>query len=187
MAFRNKQVGGIDLSRDAGLREAWAAHASELFGYACRSLSDRAAAEEAVQETFLRAWRASSSYDPSRPLRPWLFAILRHVVVDEARARVRRASPRQDRPGSGSSSAGDDAQERESSELEHLLDEWVVQEALQRISDEQRTVLLRTYYGGERYADVARDLDIPEATARTRAFYGLRALRLALQDLGWER
>ena len=82
MSSREGEAAGLDLSRDAGIRAAWEAHADELFGYACRSLSDRAAAEEAVQETFLRAWRAASSYDRSRPLRPWLFSILRHVVVD---------------------------------------------------------------------------------------------------------
>ncbi len=72
-------------------------------------------------------------------------------------------------------------------EVERLLDEWVVHEALLRLSADQRTVLLRTFYGGERYSDVASDLHIPEATARTRAFYGLRALRATLVELGWER
>lgn len=176
MASWDGEAGGLDLSRDAGLRAAWSAHADELLAYASRSLLDRAAAEEAVQETFLRAWRAAGTYDRSRPLRPWLFTILRHVVVDEARARAHRAvpSPRQD--------DGEDG-----SEVERLLDEWVVHEALQRITADQRTVLLRTFYGGERYGDVARDLHIPETTARTRAFYGLRALRARLEELGWER
>ena len=176
MASRDGEAVGLDLSRDAGLRAAWAAHADELLAYACRTLADRAAAEEAVQETFLRAWRSARTYDPSRPLRPWLFAILRHVVVDEARARAHRAvpSPRQ-------------VAEPERGQAEQLLDEWVLHEALQRISAEQRTVLLRTFYGGERYSDVAQDLRIPETTARTRAFYGLRALRARLEELGWER
>ena len=176
MAPSDGEAGGLDLSRDDGLRAAWQAHADEMLGYACRSLSDRAAAEEAVQETFLRAWRSAGAYDRSRPLRPWLFSILRHVVVDEARARAHRAVP-SPRP----------VAEPEASEAERLLDEWVVHEALQRISAEQRTVLLRTFYGGERYGDVAQDLHIPEATARTRAFYGLRALRARLEELGWER
>jgi RNA polymerase sigma-70 factor (ECF subfamily) len=176
VASRDGQAGSLDLSRDAGLRAAWHAHADELMGYACRSLADRAAAEEAVQETFLRAWRSAGSYDPSRPLRPWLFAILRHVVVDEARARTRRAVPSAERVA-----------DQEALEAERLLDEWVVHEALLRIPAEQRTILLRTFYGGERYTDVARDLGIPEGTARTRAFYGLRALRTRLEELGWER
>ena len=176
MASWDGPPGGLDLSRDAGLRAAWHAHADELMAYACRSLADRAAAEEAVQETFLRAWRSAGAYDRSRPLRPWLFAILRHVVVDEARARTHRPVP-----------STEQLAELETQEAERLLDEWVVHEALQRISPEQRTVLLRTFYGGERYGDVAQDLHIPEATARTRAFYGLRALRARLEELGWER
>lgn len=176
MASWDGPAAGLDLSRDAGLRAAWQAHADELLAYASRALADRAAAEEAVQETFLRAWRAAGTYDRSRPLRPWLYAILRRVVVDEARSRERRAvpSPRQ-------------VAEPEEASAERLLDEWVLHEALQRISDDQRTVLLRTFYGGERYGDVAQDLQIPETTARTRAFYGLRALRARLEELGWER
>ncbi len=176
MASLDGAAVGLDLSRDEGLRAAWSAYADELLAYAWRRLEDRAAAEEAVQETFLRAWRAAATYDRDRPLRPWLFAILRHVVVDEARARVRRAvpSPRQ-------------TAEPAPSPAEQLLDEWVLHEALQRISADQRTVLLRTFYGGERYSDVAQELHIPETTARTRAFYGLRALRARLEELGWER
>ena len=87
----------------------------------------------------------------------------------------------------GALTLGTVARPSEASEAERLLDGWVVHEALQRISAEQRTVLLRTFYGGERYGDVAQDLHIPEATARTRAFYGLRALRARLEELGWER
>ncbi|MDQ1669953.1 MAG: polymerase sigma-70 factor, subfamily, partial [Actinomycetota bacterium] len=68
-------------------------HADELYGYARRALGDSGAAEEVLQETFLRAWRAADRYDASRPLRPWLFAILRNVVVDEARSRVQRPVP----------------------------------------------------------------------------------------------
>jgi RNA polymerase sigma-70 factor (ECF subfamily) len=85
---------GTDLSCHPGLRRAWSAHADELFGYACRALGDSGAAEEALQETFLRAWRSADRDDQSRPPRPWLFAILRNVVVDEARSRGLRPVPR---------------------------------------------------------------------------------------------
>ncbi len=47
-------------------------------------------------------------------------------------------------------------------------------------------VLVETYYRGRPYAEVASDLGVPEGTARSRAFYGLRALRLALEEMGWE-
>jgi RNA polymerase sigma-70 factor, ECF subfamily len=165
-----------DLSSERGLRHAWTAHADELYGYARKALGDSAAAEEAVQETFVRAWRAADSYDPERPLRPWLFAILRNVVIDEARSRGRRPLPTQEPP--------------EIVDLtdhwERAVDGWLVEEALRRIRPEHRIVLVETFYRGRGYGDVARQLGIPEGTARSRAFYGLRALRLALEEMGWE-
>ena len=152
----------------------WHSHADEMYGYALRSLGDRAAADDAVQEAFVRAWRAAGSYDTSRPLRAWLFAILRNVVVDEARARSRRPEPT-DTP----------VEPADLERMDHLVDEWVVHEALRRIRTDQRVVLVETFYRRRPYADVARELGIPEATARTRAYYGLRALRLALEEMGW--
>ena len=52
------------LSGERDVREAYAAHAGELYGFAVRSLGDAGLAEEAVQETFLRAWRAGERFDP---------------------------------------------------------------------------------------------------------------------------
>src|SRR3954468_7844147 len=79
------------LTDERDVREAYAAHASELYGFAVRSLGDRGLAEEAVQETFLRAWRAGERFDPQiGSPRTWLFAILRNVVIDLGRARAAR-------------------------------------------------------------------------------------------------
>lgn len=170
---------GLDLSGEQGLREAWAAHAGELHGFAARALGDPAAADEVVQETFLRAWRAAERYDPDRPLRPWLFAIMRHLVVDEARARRLRAVPVPRDPV--------DPMDDGEVQLDRAMDGWLVDEALRRIRPEHATVLLETYVKGRSYAAVSAELGIPEGTARSRAFYGLRALRVALEEMGWER
>ena len=77
--------------RDPGREErfdvqaAYAAHGPELYHLALRQLSDDGAAQDAVQEVFLRAWR-SNSFDPHRAsLRTWLFAIARNVITDMAR------------------------------------------------------------------------------------------------------
>src|SRR5215470_19733494 len=83
------QSGALRAERD--VREAYAAHSGELYGFALRSLDDAGLAEEAVQETFLRAWRAGERFDPQiGSLRTWLFAILRNVVIDLGRARASR-------------------------------------------------------------------------------------------------
>src|SRR5436190_15655109 len=79
------------LRQERDVREAYAAHAGELYGFAVRSLGDSGLAEEAVQETFVRAWRAGDRFDPKiGSLRTWLFAILRNVVIDLGRARAIR-------------------------------------------------------------------------------------------------
>src|SRR6478735_2636217 len=79
------------LTRERDVREAYAAHSGELYGFATRSLGDAGLAEEAVQETFVRAWRAGERFDPGiGSLRTWLFAILRNVVIDMSRARAVR-------------------------------------------------------------------------------------------------
>lgn len=181
MSFRDERTRpkGPDLSGETGLRAAWEAHAGELRGYAHHALGDGAAADEAVQETFFRAWRAASRYDRSRPVRPWLFTILRHVIVDEIRSRAARALPTLPSQREGPPAGQADA-------FDLSLDAWLLDEALQRIRDDQRVVLVETYYRGRHYADVAAELGIPEGTARSRAFYGLRALRLALDELGWD-
>ncbi len=79
------------LDHDEGLRAAYRAHGSELYGLAVRTLGDRGLAEEAVQETFLRAWHAADRFDPALgSLRTWLFAIARNAVIDIGRARAAR-------------------------------------------------------------------------------------------------
>lgn len=157
------------------MREAYSAHSGELYGFAVRSLDDAGLAEEAVQETFLRAWRAGERFDPQiGSLRTWLFAILRNVVIDLGRARSVR--PKVSQGGI----------EPAVEPLDEALLSWQVEEALRRIGDDHRRVLVETYYRGRPYAEVAAELGIPEGTVKSRVYYGLRALRVVLEEMGYE-
>jgi RNA polymerase sigma-70 factor (ECF subfamily) len=163
------------LKRERDVREAYAAHSGELFGFAVRSLGDRGLAEEAVQETFVRAWRAGDRFDPQiGSLRTWLFAILRNVVIDLGRARAVR--PRVAERGI----------EPSVEPLEQALLSWQVEEAMRRIGEDHRRVLVETHYRGRPYAEVAEELGVPEGTVKSRVYYGLRALRIALEEMGYE-
>jgi RNA polymerase sigma-70 factor, ECF subfamily len=64
------------------------------------------------------------------------------------------------------------------------LDSWLVSDALSQLTPEHRTVIVRAYYMGQSVADLAEALDVPEGTIMSRLHYGLRALRLALQERG---
>ncbi len=108
---------------------AYEAHGAELYRFVLRGLGDNGAAQDVVQETFLRAWRAAHRFDPQlASLRVWLFAIARNVMLDHARAgRVRPWQSDLLDPPTAEQAAGtvEDASER-------LVRAWVVEEALRR-------------------------------------------------------
>jgi RNA polymerase sigma-70 factor (ECF subfamily) len=163
------------LTRERDVREAYAAHAAELYGFAVRSLGDPGLAEEAVQETFLRAWRAGERFDPQiGSLRTWLFAILRNVVIDLGRARAARPT------------VSDGGIEPSVEPFDEALLAWQIEEAMRRIGEQHRRVLVETYYRGRPYAEVAEELGVPEGTVKSRVYYGLRALRIVLEEMGYE-
>lgn len=153
------------------MREAYAAHSGELYGFAVRSLGEAGLAEEAVQETFLRAWRTGDRADPENSsLRPWLFAILREVMIDLGRA------------GAVTDGGAPPSVEL----LERSLLGWQVEEAMRRIDERYRQVLLETHYRGRPCAEVATELGVPEGTVKSRVSDGLRALKAALEEVGFE-
>jgi RNA polymerase sigma-70 factor (ECF subfamily) len=167
------QSGALRHERD--VREAYSAHSGELYGFALRSLGDAGLAEEAVQETFVRAWRAGERFDPEiGSLRTWLFAILRNVVIDLGRARAAR--PR----------VAEGGIEPSVEPLDEALLAWQVEEALRRLGDDHRRVLIETYFRGRPYAEVAEELGVPEGTVKSRVYYGLRAMRVVLEEMGYE-
>lgn len=162
---------------EEGIRTAFLAHRGELYGYARRSLNDSGEAEEVVQETFIRAWRARERFDPELgSQRTWLFAIERRIVIDHARSRaLRQTNPLpQDL-----TQIGDD--------IERALVGWQVEEALRRLRPEHRQVLVETYYRGRSGREVAVELGIPVGTVRSRRFYALQSLRLTLEETGWDQ
>jgi len=178
MPFRSPAA---PLAGEPGLRAAYAAHGTELYRAARRSLGDDHLAEEAVQETFLRAWRAADRYDERLgSLRTWLFAILRNTVIDLARADAARPVRAVRNP------AATTERPVEVDELDRALLCWQVEEALTRLSDDHRRVLVAVHLRGQSLAAAAAELRIPVGTVKSRSYYALRALRVVLEELGWE-
>jgi RNA polymerase sigma-70 factor (ECF subfamily) len=169
------------LATDAGVRAVYAAHGPELYRFAVRSLGDRGLAEEAVQETFVRAWRAADRFDDELgSLRTWLFAIVSNVVIDLSRARAVR-------PGLSQVDAASDDGLFVDLAFDQVLTAWQVEEALRMLSDEHRSALVEVHYKGRAYTEVASSLGVPVGTVKSRVYYALKAMRLALEELGWSR
>ncbi len=174
------------LANDEGVRSVYAAHGPELSRFALRSLGDRGLAEEAVQETFVRAWQAADRFDDTLgSLRTWLFAIVRNVVIDLSRARAVRPALSNDRLYGERGDLRRTADRVEVDDIDRVLLSWQVEEALSKLSAEHRRVIVDVHYSGRSYHDVAAELGVPVGTVKSRVYYALRAMRLALEELGW--
>jgi RNA polymerase sigma-70 factor (ECF subfamily) len=152
-------------------------HAGALWRFALRLVDgDRTHAEDVVQETMLRAWRHRTILESTPPaLRAWLYTVARNIVIDEWRSRRSQMETTVAEVPDGTTDDDDGDQ---------LLLSWVVAEAVTRLTPEHRAVLLECYYRGRPVADAARRLGIPEGTVKSRTHYALRALKLALEEMG---
>jgi RNA polymerase sigma-70 factor (ECF subfamily) len=160
---------------DRLLRALYAEHGGPLLGYIVRLTGgDRQQAEDVVQETLLRAWRHPEALT-GRPVRPWLFTVARNLVVDAHRARQARPPEVGEAPLAVLPAADD---------LDRALESWTVAEALADLSPPHRAVLVETYYRGMSVAETALVLGIPPGTVKSRTYYALRALKLALEERG---
>jgi RNA polymerase sigma-70 factor (ECF subfamily) len=152
-------------------------HAGALLNYAIRLTDgDRGLAEDIVQETLIRAWRNPAAVDPRRgSARPWLFTVALHLAIDGKRAR--RARPAEVAVTAAAAVGVPDG-------LDRALESWLVEDALSALSPDHRAVLIETYYRGGTAAAAAAALGVPVGTVKSRAYYALRALRLALEERG---
>jgi RNA polymerase sigma-70 factor (ECF subfamily) len=150
-------------------------HAPALRRFVIRLTGDAALADDVVQETLLRAWRKPEVLDQSTSsARAWLFTVARNLVIDDRRS-ARRAHE----------FGTDTMPERPSADrTDAVLESWLVAEALVGLTVEHRAVIVHAYYGGRTVPEISRELDIPEGTVKSRLHYGLRALRLAMQEKG---
>jgi RNA polymerase sigma-70 factor (ECF subfamily) len=166
------------LADEQGLNQAFVAYRVELTALARRALGSTHLAEDAVQETFARAWRSRHRYDATKgSLRTWLYSIERHLLVDLSRThhrqeiRDRRLVP---------------TPEAIADQVEGAIATWQVEEALGQLSEAHRSVVVEIYFRGRTSKEMADRLAVAEGTVRSRLFYALKALRLTLEEMGWQ-
>jgi RNA polymerase sigma-70 factor (ECF subfamily) len=158
------------------------AYEGRVYGLALGLLRDPEDARDLAQDALVRAFQSLDLYDPDRPFLGWLLGICRNLCIDHLRRR--RSNVRIDDPEDGPSVQIADAAAE--SDRASIVAETrsLVWQAMERLSDEHREVLVLKDLQELEYADIARILNIPQGTVASRVYYARRALRVALEEMG---
>ena len=153
----------------------YAALAPRLRSYLVATCRDRALADDLVQDTFMQIHRSRRTYQPGRPVTPWVFAIARHVFLMHRRRTARRLR------FEDTLAAEQAGTELIRDDVQALADRDQVQHALETVPADQRRALLMHHVEGRSFAEIAETLNIRVNAAKTRAFRGMRKLKQKLR------
>jgi RNA polymerase sigma-70 factor, ECF subfamily len=164
---------------EVALAEVYRRHGGAVYGLARRVLSDATEAEDVAQEVFLRLWNEPERYDPARgSLRSFLLAQSHARAVDAVRSTSSRRQ-RESRDALRTARAAYDLQH----EIWDLAMADQVASAMDTLPEEERRAIELAYFDGHTYREVARLLQQPEGTVKSRIRNGMRRMRSALAEL----
>ena len=149
----------------------YAALSGRLRGYLLSQCRDPALADDLLQDTFLQVHRSRRTYEPGRPVTPWIFAIARHVFLMKRRSTGRRL--RFEERLAAEAVSGDVPRD----DLKALAEKDEVHRALDQVPADQREALLLHHVQGWSFAEIAARLGIRVNAAKTRAFRGMKKMR----------
>ena len=163
--------------------------ADQVYRVARHIANSREDAEELVQETYVRAFRSWSSYQPGTNLRAWLLRILTNLNIDRGR-RQQRAPQMQPLEANDyylyDKLADDNGGISDEDRVVERLSQDDIVSALAEVPHDFRDVIVLVDIGDFSYADAAQILDIPVGTVMSRLHRGRRILKGALADSAFE-
>ena len=154
-------------------------HLDALYNFAVYLTRNPPEADDLVQETYLRAFRFADRFTPGTHLRAWLFQILRNTFLTFYRVREREAAIADDGVPDWDAPMFHDAPDDSSTVMEAHTD---LERALCRLPEEFRTVLLLAEVEGMPLEEVARVMECPVGTVKSRIFRAKERLRALLRD-----
>ena len=159
---------------EAALAEVFDEYAGPMLAVASHMLSDRRLAEEAVQQAFVQAWRAASSFEPDRDLGPWLRSIVRRTAIDVWRRERRHVARSFDEVTPA------DLPSVDPPSIADAADVWAVRQAVDALPPASREVIRLAHLEQLTQPEIAARLDIPVGTVKSRTHTAYRLLESAL-------
>jgi RNA polymerase sigma factor (sigma-70 family) len=136
-----------------------------VYAVAYRVLGDRGLAEEATQQTFVKAWRAAGSLDENRDMGPWLATIARRVAIDVYRSEAHRSADPIE-----SVAPGDPALVSWPQSVEAVCDVWEVRRAVAELPQGEQEIVRLQHFEGLTHREIAERLKLPAGTVKSRSF-----------------
>ncbi len=169
-------------------------HRKPVFNFCFRMLGNRTAAEDALQEVFLRVVRGAKKWERTAKFRTWLYTIARNHCIDALRKAKFRKTASLDQPLGKEEDGGETLQDKLEDESAvspdrgaaqgHLRDQLRL--ALAAIPEAQREVFILREMGGIPFKEIAVVVGVSENTVKSRMRYALERLRSFLQAQGIE-
>jgi RNA polymerase sigma-70 factor (ECF subfamily) len=173
-----------DDEREAAFRTYVVPELEVLYGVAMRLTRDPHDAEDVVQETLLRAYRAIDRFDGQYP-RAWLLTILRNTNINRARKRKPDLLHDEERTLGQLPAEGADGRDGPAETVLSQIPDDTIVDALQRLSDDHRAVVALVDIDGLSYREAAELLDVPIGTVMSRLHRARRKLRSRLERAGY--
>jgi RNA polymerase sigma-70 factor (ECF subfamily) len=172
-------VEGLLAGNEEAVRQLYARYARPIFTLGLRLLGSAEAAEELTQDVFLAAWRKAARFDPARGrLSTWLMTIAHNLAVDRLRRETGVTRPHL--------VLVDEVPETTTAdEDEALMERDAAIRALACLSEAEKRLLARAYFGGLTAREIATSDGIPLGTVKTRLRTALIKVRRANQDKEW--
>ncbi len=161
-----------------GVRAVYREYGRLVYAVCRNQLSSPQLAEEAAQQTFVKAWRSAAAVDPGRDLAPWLATIARRTAIDVYRQESRETT-----------SAIDDvpvahpALVQQPVSIERTYDAWQVRQALDDLPADERIIVQLQHLEGMTQSAVADRLDIAVGTVKSRSYRAHKKLAARLGHL----
>ena len=164
---------------DADFQRDALQHLNALYNFAMYLTRNPPEADDLVQETYLRAFRFSHRFQTGTHLRAWLFQILRNTFLTFYRLREREAAIAENGVPDWDTPMFHDTPLDEGTAMEAHTD---LERAMRRLPEEFRTVLLLAEVEGMPLEEVARVMECPVGTVKSRIFRAKERLRGLLKD-----
>jgi RNA polymerase sigma-70 factor, ECF subfamily len=162
----------------AGVRAVYREYGGLVFAVALKALGSRDLAEEATQQTFVKAWRAADGFDATRELGPWLATIARRTAIDVHRREARRPTTPLD-----DVAPADPSVVELPVGVERSFEVAEVRAAIDALPVDEREIVRLQHLEELTHTEVAERLGVPVGTVKSRSFRAHKRLAAMLGHL----